>query len=72
MMACKHCSMRDIKRGNVTWTEGEPYEHPPFHSAYIEEDHKGFWLHVEDGAEWANIPIYHCPWCGDELWGDAE
>lgn len=72
-MSCKHCEMRDIKRGSVTYTEGEKYEDPPYHSAYIEEDYDCFWLWVErldwcrDYSETACIPIRCCPWCGDEL-----
>lgn len=76
-MSCKHCEMRDVPRGSVTWTEGEPFEHPPFHSAYIEQEFGGFWLHVEkrgwhegDDYEHASTPIRHCPWCGEPL-GDA-
>ena len=73
-MSCKHCAMREIKRGSIIYTESEPFEEPPYRSAYIEEEYDGFLLTVErrgwyDGYDsvWASIGIKCCPWCGEEL-----
>jgi len=77
-MTCKHCTMREVKRGNVIYSEGERYDDPPFHTASIEEDYDGFWLWCErrnlydDCTEFACIPIRHCPWCGQELKGGGD
>lgn len=69
--------MREIKSGNISYIEGEPYEEPPYCRAYIEQEYEDFTLCCEkrgwndiDGTEWACITITHCPWCGRDLRGD--
>ena len=76
-MACKHCSMRDVRYGRTTVLEGEPFTDEDFGSnakATIQHDRDfGHLLFVEHVDEWndeiqcAVIPIRNCPWCGDEL-----
>lgn len=75
---CEYCEMHDAKSGSITYTVGETYDDPPYHSACIEQEHDGFMLNVErlgwlDGeVEFACIPIRFCPWCGEELKGAME
>lgn len=77
-MTCSYCNLKERNVRNQSWREGPLrifYEGERL-NARIESDGGGFILYVEhpydewaDIPEWVavNVPISHCPWCGEPL-----
>ena len=83
-MTCEYCTLEERTARNQEWREGPQWEFDDCGTPLvvrIESEGSGYILYIEhtvdewsDPPEWtaANVPITHCPWCGELLGKSVE